>query len=678
MTDPMTPPAASSSPIGTATNPCIALVGNPNAGKTTLFNALTGLRAKTANFPGTTVEHRSARVILSGKTVDLLDLPGLYSLTATTNEERLAKDALLGLTPGVPKPTIVVLILDATNLERNLFLASQALELGLPTIALLNMVDLAERAGIAIDPDALARELGCPVLPIIARTGVGMDAFRAKLDSMLELAGQHKPMPPTQVRDSSTKGQFKERYDWAEGVGSRVAATDPESRAGQKTEAIDQVLTHPIVGVGAFMFVMVIVFSLIFWIAQYPMDGIDWLFAKAGSLLASVLPDNWTRSLLVEGVIGGVGGLLVFLPQICILFFFLSLLEDTGYLARAAFVMDRLMRRVGLPGKAFVPMLSAHACAIPAIMSARAIEDKRDRLVTILILPLMSCSARIPVYAMVVALLFPHSPLQAAILFTFAYCLGIVAALSMSWLFKRTILKGETRPLVIELPGYKMPSLRNAFHSMVERAMIFVKQAGTVIFIGSVALWLLCHFPVSQPSQQIQDMSQQAATLAEQGHTESAAAMSKQAEHLSGQYLLAHSYAGRFGHMLEPVFRPLGYDWQIAVGVISSFYAREVIVSTLAIVYGVGADASDDNPSSLYETMQNVRRSDGSPVFTTATCASLLVFYVLAMQCISTLAVARRETGSWKWPAFMFGYMTILAYTAAWVTYQVVHSVRAV
>lgn len=652
--------------------PCIALVGNPNAGKTTLFNALTGLRAKTANFPGTTIEHRLARVTFAGRPVDIIDLPGLYSLTASTNEERLARDVLLGRTAGVPKPTILVVILDATNLERNLFLASQALELGLPTVAALNMVDLAEKMGVKIDPAALGRELGCPVLPIVARSGAGMEEFSAQLEHMIDPAWVHRPAAPAKVSEGSQSSQFKERYDWAERVGSKVAATDPESTAGRKTEAIDRVLTHPVGGVCAFLLVMFVVFSLIFWIAQYPMGAIEWLFGMAGSLLAGALPDNWIRSLLVDGVIGGVGGVLVFLPQICILFFFLSMLEDTGYLARAAFVMDRLMRSVGLPGKAFVPMLSAHACAIPAIMSARGIEDRRDRLVTILILPLMSCSARIPVYAMVVALLFPDSPIKAAILFTFAYCLGILAALSMSWLFKRTILKGQTRPLVIELPSYKLPTFRNAFNTMYDRAMVFIRQAGTVILVGSIVLWALCAYPVSDPPAAAIDLTKQAEMLSAQGATDAADAVAKQAADLTDQHSLANSYAGRFGHVIEPIFRPLGYDWQIAVGVISSFAAREVIVSTLAIVYGVGADAADESPSSLYDTLKHTTRSDGSPVFNAATCVSLLVFYVLAMQCFATLAVARRETGSWKWPLFTFAYMTTLAYLAAWISYEIV------
>ena len=355
--------------------------------------------------------------------------------------------------------------------------------------------------------------------------------------------------------------------------------------------------------------------------------------------------------------------MLVFLPQICILFFFLTLLEDTGYLARAAFVMDRLMRRVGLPGKAFVPMLSAHACAIPGIMATRGIEDKRDRLVTILVLPLLTCSARIPVYAMVCALLFPHQPMSASIAFAGAYSLGGIAALVMAFLLRRSILPGETRPLVLELPSYKMPSIRNAFLMALDRAAIFVRKAGTVIMLISIGLWTASTYPKSDPPASVGQM------FAEAERTNDVA-LEKEASRLESHHALANSVAGRLGQAIEPIIEPLGFDWQIGVGVISSFAAREVIVSTLSIVYGVGEDAASENPNSLYEKLRASKRSDGSPVFTTATCLSLLVFYVLAMQCLPTQVVTRRETGSWKWAALQFGYMTVLAYLAALATYQ--------
>jgi ferrous iron transport protein B len=411
---------------------------------------------------------------------------------------------------------------------------------------------------------------------------------------------------------------------------------------------------------------MVAVFFLIFRLAHIPMDLIDGLFSGLGAWIAGRMPESDFRNLLVKGVIGGVGGMLVFLPQICILFFCLSLLEDTGYLARAAFVMDRLMRRVGLPGKAFVPLLSAHACAIPAIMATRVIEDKRDRLVTILVLPLVSCSARIPVYSMLAALLFAHDAWKAALVFAGAYALGIVAAIAAAFVLKRTILKGETRPLVLELPSYKMPSLRTALLTMLDRGWIFIRKAGSVILLISIALWALATYPKSAPPPEAVSLLQQAATRT----GDQAEELRAQADVLISHSALSHSAAGQFGHWIEPALRPLGFDWQIGIGIISSFAAREVIVSTLAVVYGVGEEAAEKNPESLYDSMRRATHSDGSKIFTTATCASLLVFYVLAMQCLSTQVITRRETNSWKWPVIQLVYMTVLAYTASLVVFQ--------
>jgi ferrous iron transport protein B len=648
---------------------CVALVGNPNAGKTTLFNALTGLRAKTANFPGTTIERRSARIRLGGRRVELLDLPGLYSLSSATPEETMARDALLGRLPNQPRPTAIVVLLDATNLERNLYLASQALELRLPMVVALNMVDLAETSGIRVDAAKLSRELGCPVVPVVARSGRGVDRLQEQIERIVA-APERAERPAVPERLCGCSGcPFQARYDWAEEIGARCT-TGAATTHGRQTERIDRVLTHPVVGVAAFLSVMFAVFGMIFWIARYPMDWIERGFAVAGGAAATWLPAGDLRSLVVDGVLGGVGGVLVFLPQICILFFFLSLLEDTGYLARAAFVMDRLMRRVGLPGRAFVPMLSAHACAVPAIMATRAIEDRRDRLVTILVLPLLTCAARIPVYAMLTALLFAARPLQASLVFTAAYALGVVAAVSMAFVFKRTILPGETKPLVLELPGYKLPGLRNALLTTYDRAWVFVKTAGSVILVFSVILWLLASYPKSEPPAEAAALDERAARLAAAGDLAAAEAAASQARRLTSQHALAQSLAGRMGRWIEPALEPLGFDWQIGVGIVSSFAAREVIVSTLAIVYGVGKADAEEHPGSLYEKLRSATRSDGTPVFTTATSVSLLVFYVLAMQCMSTLAVARRETGGWRWPAFQFAYMTALAYLAALGAHQ--------
>jgi ferrous iron transport protein B len=597
----------------------IALAGNPNSGKTTLFNALTGLRAQTANYPGTTVERRVGRF----EDTEIIDLPGLYDLEALSEEERIASRVITG------EAQAAVVVADALNLSRSLFLASQIIERRLPVVVALNMVDLAEDAGVKVDAGKLAQELGCPVYPIVARTGQGLDALRSgvrQLAAAVVNPTKRQPTAALQICGACNDCRFKTRYAWTDAIAGRCTTHGPV--VGHPwTERLDQVLTHPVIGVGAFTAVMVAVFFLIFSLAQIPMDLIDALFSGVGAWVALHLPDNDFRDLLVKGVIGGMGGMLVFLPQICILFFCLALLEDTGYLARAAFVMDRVMRRAGLPGNSFVPLLSAHACAIPAIMATRVIEDKRDRLMTIMVLPLISCSARIPVYSMLAALLL-----------------------------KRTVLRGESRPLVLELPSYKVPSLRTALLMMWDRAWVFIKNAGTIILGISIILWVLATYPKSEPPAE-------AAALRAQGLTQ-------EAERLESRSALANSLAGQMGRWLEPALRPLGFDWQIGIGIISSFAAREVVVSTLAVVYGVGEDVAEENPQSLYDALRQAQRSDGTKVFTTATCASLLVFYVLAMQCLSTQAVTRRETNSLRWPVFQFAYMTVLAYGASWMVYQ--------
>jgi ferrous iron transport protein B len=653
--------------------PTVVLAGNPNAGKTTLFNALTGLRAKTANFPGTTVSRRAATIDLGHGPVTLVDLPGMYSLKPTTPEERIARDALVG-GDGAPRPAAAVLIADSTNLERNLFLVSQVLEQDVPVVVALNMIDAARQEGIRIDAQGLARELGCPVVPVSARTGEGLDELRGELGRLLRDGATRIPIlgPSGPACNACRSCPFQQRYQWTEGVVSRHIASNRAAR-GARTEAIDRVLTHPMVGLIAFFTVMACMFFLLFHIASIPMDMIDHLFATIGNRVGRWLPEGDLRSLVVDGVIGGVGGILVFLPQICILFLFLALLEDTGYLARAAFVMDRLMRRIGLPGKAFVPLLSAHACAIPAILSTRVIEDRRDRLMTILIAPLMSCSARIPVYTMVIALLFPHRPLLAAMTFLGAYALGIIAALTAAFTMKRTILPGETRPLVLELPNYRLPSLRTAFLHMFDQASVFVRQAGTLILVISVVLWALATYPKSEPPAHTLEMREHAEALLAQGAADEAAALAREADQQDDQYALAHSFAGRLGRWIEPVIAPLGFNWQIGIGLVTSFAAREVIVSTLAVVYGVGSSAEEDERS-LYDTLRSATRTDGSPVFTTATGFSLLVFYILAAQCLPTQAATRKETGSWKWAGLQLAYMTVLAYVGALVTFQILRA----
>ncbi len=632
----------------------IALVGNPNAGKTSLFNRLTGMRAKTANFPGTTVGHRFANVSLSDCEVTVIDLPGAYSLEALSPDEEVTRNALHGQYGG--PPDLLLLVLDATNLSRNLFLVSQALELNIPTVVALNMIDMAEVEGIDCDSKQLAEELGCRVIPISARTGRNIDELLTTLGEVLDDGRVTHDSQSVCVGCSGC--QFKARYDWADAVTSK-AIRSGEIPRNRHTEAIDHIVTHPIVGLLCFAAVMVFTFMLIFWLASYPMEWMDALFALASETVARWLPPGDLSSLITDGIIGGVGGMLVFLPQIFILFFLITLLEDSGYLARAAFVMDKLMHRVGLPGKAFVPMLAAHACAIPAIMASRVIGDTRDRLNTILVLPLLTCSARLPVFAMVIALMFPDRPLYASLTFAGAYVLAIVTALLLGFVFKKTLLPGRTKPLVIELPPYRRPSLWNALLSSLERSRLFVRKAGTVILLFSLGLWVIATYPKSE----LGDLP--AATQTQIASAEQAGDFAEM-DRLFAQAASERSLAGRMGRAIQPVFEPLGFDWRLTVGVINSFAAREVIVSTLAVLYG-----SVDEEEGLLNALDNAKQPAGGPVFTLPTCFSLLVFYIYAMQCLPTLAVVRREVGTWKWPVFQLVYMSVLAYVAALITYNI-------
>ena len=664
----------------------VALLGNPNAGKTTLFNRMTGLRAKTANFPGTTLEVRRGPADLESHRVTLLDLPGLYALNTADGaghpEEAVAARTLLGETPGIERPAAAVVVIDATSVARHLYLVGQVRETDVPMVVALNMIDVAEREGIRVDADALGRQLACPVVPVCARNGRGLVQLRREIESLVADDERVAPPLPEPLAECSRCGgcPHAARHAWASDVAAGSVRT-MSAAARRWADRLDHVLTHPVGGLAAFAAVMAGLFVLIFSTAAIPMDLIDAGFAGLGEMVAGLLPEGDFQSFVVDGVIGGVGGVLVFLPQICILFFILTLLEDTGYLARAALVMDRVMSKVGLPGRAFVPMLSAHACAIPAIMSARVIENPRDRLVAILVIPLLTCSARLPVYAMVTALLFRDDPVMGGLVFFGAYVLGIVAALAVALALKLTLLPGKAQPLVIELPDFRRPSLRVALLTTLDRGLIFVKKAGTVILLISMGLWVLSTYP-KLPAERLTEVATPAdAAVVEQmraeisaaeaaGDADTAAAVGEALARVSGKYEVAYSFAGRLGRAVEPVFAPLGFDWQINVGVISSFAAREVVVSTLAIVYGVGEDAAEE-PLTLSQTLAQQTHPDGTPVFTLATSLSLLVFFVLAMQCLPTQAVAKRETGGWKWPLFQVAYMTALAYSAAWVTYAV-------
>lgn len=688
-------------PTDPATRPLrVALVGNPNCGKTTLFNRLTGLRAKTSNFPGTTIETRRGKINAGEHEVELVDLPGLYSAHyAGQSEEMLAADALHGRVPGIDKPDAVVVIVDATCLSRHLYLASEVREMGVPMVVALNMIDEARRQGTTICLDTLSQELEASVVPVSGRSGEGIDALRdAIADDLAGDASTHAQRASAMTEriacTSCTSCPHTNRHTWACGVGE-AAGEQVSEQTQKRTEAVDSVFTHPLGGLVFFGAIMFALFFLIFKAATYPMDWIDMAFGWLGGQAASVLGDSLFASFIVDGLIGGLGGVIIFLPQICILFFALTLLEDTGYLARAALVMDRIMNFVGLPGKAFIPMLSAHACAIPAIMSTKVIESRRDRLITILVIPLMTCSARLPVYAMVAAMagmiLYPGDAqtwergLLGGALFFGAYTLGILAAMFASLILGKTILKGKPQELVIELPPYRWPSLRVALMAVWDRGLVFLKQAGTVILLLSVIIWAAMTFPqlpedeladVAKPESvaMLQQYESQIEAAEQAGNTEAAESAQAEIDRLYSRYATEYSAGGRLGKLVEPVFAPLGFDWRIDIGVVASFAAREVVVSTLAITAGIGEEGAEDQ-GLLASTLGSMTRPDGSKLFDVPTLLSLLVFFVLAMQCLPTQAVAARETGSWKWAALQFGYMTVLAYTAALVTYQVASAV---
>jgi ferrous iron transport protein B len=652
---PAAPPAA---------RPRIALVGNPNTGKTTLFNHLCGLRAKTANFPGTTTDIRSGRARVGGADAELVDLPGLYRLDLELPESRLVRDVLRG--SGVfRRPDAVVVVVDATNLARNLCLVGELLGFGVPVVVALNMIDLARRRGISIDAERLAAALGCPVVPLVARKRTGVDALLAAVGGALAVPPEPRPAAapaPSCYRDLAT---------WAEGVAiDSLGGERAVGGAGDSvTDRLDQAFTHPLLGVVVFSAVMFGLFWAIFALASVPMDLIEVSFEHVGGWIAAALPAGAVRDLLVDGVVGGIAGTVVFLPQICLLFFLISLLEDTGYLARAAFVMDRVLCRFGLPGHAFVPLLSSHACAIPGILSAKLIPDRADRLTTILVAPFMSCSARLPVYVLLTSLLFAGRPMLAALAFAGCYLLGAGAALGTAFVARRTVLTGRSRPMVLELPSYKLPSLRSAAIAAWDQGATFLRKAGTVIVAICVVMWWLSTYPVAGPAPEADALRERARTAVPAER----AALEAEAAGLDARHAQASSFAGRIGRVVQPAFAPLGYDWQLTVGVLTSFMAREVFVSTMAVLLAGDAEA-DVEQAGVIERIRRARRDDGTPVFTLATAASLLVFFVLAMQCLPTLAVTRREAGGWRWAALQLGYMTGLAYLAAFTVYHGLHA----
>ncbi len=681
----------------------IALAGNPNSGKTTLFNAFTKLRQKVGNYAGVTVEKKTGTLVLAkDRVVNVIDLPGTYSLAVRSPDEQVARDVLLGRTADTPKPDMVVCVVDAGNLERNLYLVSQIQDLNLPMIIALNMMDEAQAKGRVIDVGKLSEKLGVPIIPTVGNQNKGIEELKELIaqgvtvrykrgwrmapdleedvEHLVRLLVQHQGMSPDEAfaealvflsvwpnltndeKTNTTQRFYKQelisqiniiqerlrkkglraktaaieaRYDWIKFI-LKDCVKDKSKTGPDITERIDAVLTHKVFGWVGFLGIMGLMFYMIFTVASVPMDAINALFNSLGNWVTQVMPAGDLQDLIVNGIIAGVGGVMVFLPQILILFFFIGLLQDTGYMARAAFIMDRVMNKVGLHGKSFIPLLSSFACAIPGIMSARTIESPKDRLVTILVAPLMSCSARLPVYTVMIAVIMPTASVwQKAALMLIMYIIGIVGACGMAWFFKSTLLRSQKPVFIMELPPYRLPSWKAIVLHMVERSHLFVKRAGTVILAMSVILWALMSYP-KHPG-------------------------------LEKSEALKLSYAGQAGTVMEPIIQPLGYDWRVGIGLIGSFAAREVFVSTMSIVFNLGDDAQDD---SLREAFGKAQWPDGRKLFTPLMCLSLMIFYVFALQCVSTIAVVYRETNSWVWPLFQFIYMAILAYLAALIVFQ--------
>ncbi len=718
--------------------PVVVLAGNPNSGKTTLFNALTGLRQRVGNYAGVTVEKKWGHAKLGELEVTVVDLPGAYSLVSRSRDEAIAFSVLSGHAEEL-LPDLTLLVLDASNLDRNLYLALQVMELGGRVVIALNMMDLAGTMGIEVNAKRLSEQLEVPVVPIVAAKREGLGALEAALLATLGEAPKARSQPvltvpalhrleaamPTNGADASrrqaeatwmlatiaaasdaeTEGTHEDpldgrpelnearavartllseqpqlaselitaRYERATELAA-LASTQRSAQGPDWTERIDRVLLHGVGGPVALLLVTALVFQSIFAWAEPLMDLVEAIFGGLGDGLRSILPAGVLADLLVEGVVAGVGSVLVFLPQIGILFFFLALLEDFGYLARAAYMMDRLMAKVGLHGKAFVPLISGFACAIPAIMATRSIESTRDRLVTILVTPLMSCSARLPVYALIISALFTSEARVlgvlsvGAVLLLTMYLLSILFAVGFAALFKRTLLKGPTPPLVLELPPYRVPRLGSAFRRMFERCVVFVRDAGTVILACSIILWALLSYP--QHAALSPEVEARRVEIAFITDPEQRTEAESELQAVMDGERLRQSYGGRLGHLIEPVIEPLGYDWKIGIGLIASFAAREVLVSTLGLVYGIGKDADEESTSLRDALRGEVDPRTGKKVYTPLVGLSIMIFFLLACQCMSTLAVVRRETRSWRWPAFMFGYMTVLAWVGAFVVYQ--------
>lgn len=695
------------------------MVGNPNSGKTSLFNSLTGLNQKVGNFPGVTVDKKTGTSKISeNTTANIIDLPGTYSLYPKRGDEWVAYKVLLEQDQQI-KADIIVLVADASNLKRNLLFVSQIIDLKKPLVIALTMMDIANKNNIKVDVAGLERELGVFVVPVNPRKNKGiaqlksaicnaaahldnfperdfvnMEAFapeaikkvRAIFPEVSDYRAIHYLINhenfsldeqtqeaieniEVETKFNPTKTQAEEilqRYGKIKTIMKQtVVETDPLQKA-LFTQKLDDILLHRTWGYVILLLVLFGLFQSIFVIAQYPMDAIEWIFAQASGWLGNVLPAGWLTDLFINGILAGFSGILVFVPQIMILFGLITILEDTGYMARISFLTDKIMRKAGLNGKSVMPMVSGLACAVPAIMSARSIENKKERLLTIMCTPLMSCSARLPVYTVLIALIIPNKmyfgfiSLQGMIMMLM-YLIGTTMALVAAYVMKWFIRSKEKSFFILELPSYRSPRWKNIFSTMVERAKIFVTQAGKVIMVISLLLWVLSTFG---PPKKMHAVSEKYSALAQQDPSNQ-----KLYQRKESTALLENSYAGSLGKAIEPVIRPLGYDWRIGIALITSFAAREVFVGTMATLYSVGDDVDKDN-ATLREKMNAAKWPDGRKVYTLAAGLSLLIFYVLAMQCMSTLAVVKRETQSWKWPLIMLGYMTTLAYIMSFMTYQ--------
>ncbi len=645
----------------------IALAGNPNAGKTTLFNSLTGLNQRVANYPGVTVERKDGMWKLPNGSAKLIDLPGLYSLDATSIDEQIARDILVGEIAGIPKPDAVIAVVDATNLERNLYLVTQLFEYNVPIVVALTMIDVFEKQKHEIDIAKLSGHLKVPVIEINAKRGRGTSDLAKRVAEVVGTVPQ-KPFELNGGMEAVENGKIFARYNFISNVVQEsVKHNDKEEH--RISEKIDKILTHKFFGLLFLVLILMLVFQAIFSWAELPMGLLENVFGAVGDLVRSRMSEGILTDLIVDGIIAGVGGVLVFLPQILLLFLFISVLEDTGYLARAAFLLDKLMSKVGLHGKAFLPLMSSFACAIPGIMATRTIEGRRDRFATIMIAPFMSCSARLPVYTLIIGAFFAGQSFfgfisVGAVLMLSMYALGIMIAVVVAFILKRTILKAPPPPFIMELPPYRLPNVRTVIQNMFTRAGLFVKRAGTVILTLSILLWAMMNFP-RQSQQDITNL---------QVHIEQTCncppeEARKQAETQAKSDILRNSLAGRLGRTIEPVIKPLGYDWRIGIGLFSAFAAREVFVSTMSILYSVG---KDDNAESqpLLQAIRDARDDNGERIWSPLLGLSTMVFFLLAMQCVSTLAIVRRETNSWRWPIFMTVYMCGLAYLASFLIYQ--------